>query len=387
MVADCRIQSGGEEYIVNFHVIKMHSHHDTFPILLGRPWLRMAEAVVAWGGVKPSITYGPVRNRVKVAIAPLGRWVRKELSSSSDDGREEREEEELVGAFRSEGYDPYDHCKVVGLGPGFYMREDQGELQHWIRQYPESVFDTMAIGHYPRLQEEMDSARLEAYALLEPCEVLTKEDWIKGGLTPWVKEVGKVEVGAVHVDGTQEEEVIIEMDKLEEPLHFKTTSTGIMVGHDVKDYPKVPPNWYRSTEEQTHVTEGDWKYVDVTLKSGKVRQMKMGSKLGEAEIKEYNELIDKFSDTFAWSFDELKGIPREMVEHRIPLIPGAKPVRQKKRRMNPQLQLLVRAELERLLQAGFIKPVEITNWVSPMVIVKNRPRQGKVIYLFYPVKG
>ena len=27
--------------------------------------------------------------------------------------------------------------------------------------------------------------------------------------------------------------------------------------------------------------------------------------------------------------------------------------------MNPQLQLLVRAELERLLQAGFIKPVEI----------------------------
>ena len=54
---------------------------------------------------------------------------------------------------------------------------------------------------------------------------------------------------------------------------------------------------------------------------------------------------------------ELKGIPRKMVEHCIPLIPGAKPVRQKERRMNPQLQLLVKAELERLLQAGFIKPV------------------------------
>ena len=83
-------------------------------------------------------------------------------------------------------------------------------------------------------------------------------------------------------------------------------------------------------------------------------------------------MIDKFSNTFVWSYDELKGIPREMVEHRIPLIPGAKPVRQKERRMNPQLQLLVRAELERLLQAGFIKPVEITDWVSPMVIVKKK---------------
>ena len=150
-----------------------------------------------------------------------------------------------------------------------------------------------------------------------------------------------MEVGAVHVDGTHKEEAIIEMDKLEEPLYFKTTSTGILVGHDVKDYLKVPPDWYRNAEEQTHVTEGDWNYVDVTLKSGNVRQMKMGSKLGDAEIKEYSDLIDELSDTFAWSYDKLKGIPREMVEHRIPLIPGAKSVRQKERRMNPQLQLLV----------------------------------------------
>ncbi len=69
--------------------------------------------------------------------------------------------------------------------------------------------------------------------------------------------------------------------------------------------------------------------------------MKMGSKLGDEHIREYSELIDEFSDTFAWSYVELKGIPREMVEHRIPLIPGAKSVRQKERRMNPQLQLLV----------------------------------------------
>ena len=87
--------------------------------------------------------------------------------------------------------------------------------------------------------------------MLEPCEVLTEEEWVKGGLTPWVEEVGKVEVGAVHVDGTQKEEAIMEMDKLEEPLHFKTTSTSIMVGHDVKDYPKVPSYWYRNTAKQT----------------------------------------------------------------------------------------------------------------------------------------
>ena len=37
MVKDCRNHTGGEEYIVTFHVIKMYSTKDTFPILLGRP--------------------------------------------------------------------------------------------------------------------------------------------------------------------------------------------------------------------------------------------------------------------------------------------------------------------------------------------------------------
>ena len=100
--------------------------------------------------------------------------------------------------------------------------------------------------------------------------------------------------------------------------------------------------------------------------------MKMGSKLEEKKIKEYSDLVDEFSDTFAWSYDELKGIPREVVKHRISLISCARPIRQKEREMNLQLQLLVRAELERLLKAVFIKPVEITDWVSSMVLVKKK---------------
>jgi hypothetical protein len=44
---------------------------------------------------------------------------------------------------------------------------------------------------------------------------------------------------------------------LEEPLHFKTTSTGIVAGQDVKNYPKVLPYWYRNKDDQTHVSEAD----------------------------------------------------------------------------------------------------------------------------------
>ena len=126
------------------------------------------------------------------------------------------------------------------------------------------------------------------------------------------------------------------------------------------------------------MSKEDWRYVDVKLKNDKVRQMKIGSKLEEKEVREYSELVDEFSDTFAWSYEELKGIPREMMEHRILLIPGVKLIRQKERKMNPQLQLLVTAELERLLKTGFIKLVEITDWVSPMVLVKKKNEKLRV---------
>ena len=77
MIKDCRIQTGGEEYIVTFHVINMHSTKDIFPILLGRPWLRMANAIVDWGGVKPSITYGHQGNRSRVSIGSWRGWIRR----------------------------------------------------------------------------------------------------------------------------------------------------------------------------------------------------------------------------------------------------------------------------------------------------------------------
>ena len=85
MVKDCRINIGGEECVVTFHVIKMHSNKDTFPILLGRLWLRMADAIIDWRRVKPFITYGTKYNRVRVSMCSLGGGVRKEITSSSDE--------------------------------------------------------------------------------------------------------------------------------------------------------------------------------------------------------------------------------------------------------------------------------------------------------------
>ena len=149
LVEECRIQTRGKEYLVTFHVIKMHSTKDTFPILLGRPWLRMADAVIDWRGTKPSITYGPKGNRVKVSIGSLGGWVRQELdhSSGEEDGdpKETNPEEILVGTVRWDNVKTNMKPESRSWGPSFYNSEDHGEYVRWLKEYPESICDVLVI--------------------------------------------------------------------------------------------------------------------------------------------------------------------------------------------------------------------------------------------------
>lgn len=333
-ISNCKISTGGEDYLVTFHVIRMHTSKESFPLLLGRPWLRMANATIMWGGDKPSIVYGPCENPTKVRIKPL---IGLEVNDTAD-AQEDKTLTKVDGmSFEAE------HRPLQCLGPNLYNWSDNGEFTTWLQDNPDSC---------PELEMGLFFIGVE----------------MDDGLTPLV------EIDARRIEVCDEEEVATmeEDTTLGGLLKFKTGSSGITAGEDVVSYPQVPADWYRDNNEQSHVVEEDWKFVTIEFEGEEPRQMRMGSQLSTLEVQAYSELVREYRDVFAWSYKDLKGIPPEIVEHRIPLLPNTIPVRQKERRMNPQLQLIVKEELEKLLQAGFIKPVEITDWVSPMVLVKKK---------------
>jgi hypothetical protein len=80
----------------------------------------------------------------------------------------------------------------------------------------------------------------------------------------------------------------------------------------------------------------------------------------------------EYRDIFAWSYKDLKGIPPKITQHIIPLISRTKPIQQKNRRLNPRMQLVVKAKLEQLLQACFILSIELTDWLSHIVLVEKK---------------
>ena len=118
-------------------------------------------------------------------------------------------------------------------------------------------------------------------------------------------------------------------------------------------------------------------YEKMEVETGKT--FYLGRTLNEEEKSAYSELLKEFADVFAWSPSDLIGIPATLGEHQIDLVNEATPVRQRQYRLNPRYSLMVKEEIDRLLEAGFIYPVSNSEWVSPIVVLpKKMGADGKV---------
>jgi hypothetical protein len=89
-------------------------------------------------------------------------------------------------------------------------------------------------------------------------------------------------------------------------------------------------------------------------------------------FKEWLQFFKDTKDVFAWTYKDLKGVPPEICQHQIVLESNAKPVRQRQYRMNPKYSLMVKEEIDKLLECGFIYPVPYSEWVSPIVVVPKK---------------
>jgi hypothetical protein len=68
----------------------------------------------------------------------------------------------------------------------------------------------------------------------------------------------------------------------------------------------------------------------------------------------------------------MPGVPRELAEHKLKVYPQARPIRQKLRRFTSDKREAIRAELARLVAAGFIREVLHPEWLANPVLVLKK---------------
>ena len=99
----------------------------------------------------------------------------------------------------------------------------------------------------------------------------------------------------------------------------------------------------------------------------------------EAEEQKLLKILRKYKEAIAWSIEDLKGISPPICMHKILLNDNAKTSIEHQRRLNPVMKEVVRKEVLKWLNAGFIYAISDSSWVSPVHVVPKKGRFTVII--------
>jgi hypothetical protein len=76
-------------------------------------------------------------------------------------------------------------------------------------------------------------------------------------------------------------------------------------------------------------------------------------------------------DVIAWQILDMPGIPREVIEHKLGIDPAFKSIKQKERRYTSDGREAIWLEVNKLLEVGFISPVDYPIWLANPILVEK----------------
>ncbi|KAL0366928.1 UNVERIFIED_CONTAM: hypothetical protein Sradi_3582900 [Sesamum radiatum] len=100
--------------------------------------------------------------------------------------------------------------------------------------------------------------------------------------------------------------------------------------------------------------------------------------MGPKTEEELVQLLRKNSDVFAWTVHDLEGINPEIMTHKLNVNPTFRPIRQKKRNFGMERNDIIRKEVEKLLVAGHIRPVQYPEWLANVVLVPKPNKKWRM---------
>ena len=133
-------------------------------------------------------------------------------------------------------------------------------------------------------------------------------------------------------------------------------------------------NFIKKTSEEGLVLKelpSHLKYAYLDLPKNK--PVIISARLRDAEEQSLLEILNKHKESIAWSIEDLKGISPSICMHKIILEESARPTVEHQRRLNPVMKEVVRKEVLKWLNAGFIYAISDSPWVSPVHVV---PKKG-----------
>ena len=161
-------------------------------------------------------------------------------------------------------------------------------------------------------------------------------------------------------------------------LHFNLHSTEKVMNLEqkgIKQREKIKEKeFHQETSEEGLVLKelpSHLKYAYLELPKNK--PVIISAIISDAEEQRLLEILRKHKESIAWSIEDLKGISPSICMHKILLEENTRPTVEHQRRLNPVMKEVVRKEVLKWLNAGFIYAISDSPWVNPVHVV---PKKG-----------
>ena len=334
LIENIQVKAGGAKLSVSFLVLDVG---DAYSMLLGRPWLKVAEAVHDW--TTNTITLQCKGKKVVLSTdsKKLEDTRKPELLCQK---QTPKQIERMLAAINIIPTADIDLNIVMA---DLEKAKEQREL--FPDNFQESIAGMRTISKTGRKEESNDKNSSDNESETKGClttkQLQKKREKIKiTDNTAGCKETQPFSSDDEDTDTQGMQEQVPKIQEVKEPVW--------MVPDD-----QAVEEWNLGTMEEP-------------------KTVRVNKNLPEEFKAEVRQVFEEFKDVFAWEHADLKGVDPKVCQHKIPLIPDAKPIRLQRYRMNPNYAKKVKEEIDNLLKAGFIAEVESSDWLFPIVVVPKK---------------
>ena len=132
---------------------------------------------------------------------------------------------------------------------------------------------------------------------------------------------------------------------------------------------------YDTEDKKVTLVSDSTEWIDFGVPNQPI-EIRIGSSLSPDEKSKLIDMLRSYLDVFAWSYEDMPGLDPTIVQHHLPILPHARPFKQKLRRLHPRWSLRVKEEIQKQLRVGFLSVVEYPEWLANVVHVPKK--DGKV---------
>ncbi|KAM1059209.1 hypothetical protein ACFX2B_023762 [Malus domestica] len=136
-----------------------------------------------------------------------------------------------------------------------------------------------------------------------------------------------------------------------------------------EDVTAAPPQ----LEDGGQSTVDDLKELNLGTKEEQ-RPIFVSALLSADEVDEYYQLLSEYKDVFAWTYKEMPGLDPVIAVHHLAVKPGTRPIKQTQRRYRSELIPQIEVEIDKLIEAGFIREMTFpcrsskSWWTQPLAM-------------------